>query len=859
LPTSVEARLTIDPAADTFRGAIDITGTLASRASRIWLHAQGLTIHSAVAVAGDERVALTAAVVGDDLLSLVPAAPLPAGAWVLSLQYEGRYVTDSTVGAYLQSEAGRRYVATKLEPVHARRVFPFFDEPDLKVPWRLTLDVPADLVAVANTPITSEEPTGATHKRVAFAPTKALPSYLLAFAVGPYDVVDAGKSRSGVPIRILTFAGAAPQAAWAARTSAKIVDVLEEWFGTPYPYEKLDMISTHAPGAMENAGLITYNQAYILHDPKEISQAERLAWLQVAGHEVAHHWFGNLVTPSWWDDLWLKEGFANWMELKVVAALERKLAAYFPGALGAELELVALRERALTSDQLASARRVHQPIAEGGDILTAFDSITYNKGASVIAMFERYVGADVFQRGVRDYLAAHRFGNATAADFLAAIGATASEDLIPAFSSFLDQVGAPLVSGEVRCPDSGVPQLHLTQQPYHLPTAAPPAASASPARWRIPVCAAYDRDGKRAVACATVANPAHVLPLPATACPRWVMLNATGRGYYRSLTSPAAVAALRELGWKHLTPAERLVVFNDVSALATSGHLEVGLAMSLVPRLLAEKHRFAAVALTARVRSTGELLPPAQQREYDAWIVETFGPMARSLGWMPRRGESLDTERLRRLLLAQVVWAGEPQLRKTAVDLASSWRALPSSVRSLVLGVAADASPAVFEQLLAAVVVEKDPAARQDLLLGLGAVGDEPRLRRALALLFDKSLPIGETMALLLGRSAMHRDVIADYFRQHHEPLLARLPGEGRTAQYAVVFARLCDAARRDEIAAYVRARFAAMTDGKRYVAQSLEHLDQCIAVRASRGPSASAWLSGRKVRRGVASRTGLR
>ncbi len=873
LPTSVEARLGIDPALETFSGAINITGTLTGRASRIWLHAHGLTIRSAVAVQGETRIPLAAAIVEGDLLSLVPSSPLSAGAWTLALQYEGRYEPIATIGAFKQTLEGRTYVSTQLAAIYARRVFPSFDEPDVKIPWQITLDVPVDLVAVSNTPVVSEEAIGPATKRVAFAVTRPLPSYLLAFGVGPYDVVPAGKTRRGVPVRIFASKGRGPEAAWAAATSAKIVDALEEWFGTPYPYEKLDMLGipvTSGFGAMENAGLITCAQRFLLADPRTMTQAQRYTWLSIAGHEVAHQWFGDLVTPAWWDDVWLNEGFARWMEPKVLAALESKLGASFPGKLGSELEPADTRERALTADQLSSARRVRQPIADASDIFTAFDRITYDKGASVLTMFERHVGPDVFQRGVRDYLAAHRYGNATSADFLTTISATAGQDLTPAFVSFLEQPGAPLVTGEVRCPDSGVPQLHLTQQPYMMPgvsgaraTPATPAASAPPPRWRIPVCAAYDRDGKRAVACATVVEATHVIPLPATACPRWVMLNASGLGYYRSGQPAAAVVALRELAWKQLTPIERSVVFSDVSALATSGDHEIGLAMSLVPKLVAEKNRFALTAAVERVRNTRELLPASDLPSYDAWVVDTFGPLARSLSWRPQKADRLDVEESRRQVLELVASAGEPTLRKAAVTEAAAWRALSPAMRAQVLAVAVDASPELFEQLLGAVVIEQSQAVRRDLLTALAAVGDEARLRSVLALLFEPRLDARETQQLLFEpRGALHRDVIAAYFREHHEPLMARLPGGGATAnaaRFAAIFTRVCDATRRDEIAAYVKRHFSAMPDGPRVVAQELERMDQCIAVKAAIGPSASAWLAGRKVRRGVASGTGLR
>jgi cytosol alanyl aminopeptidase len=862
VPTAVAVRLGIDPTAPGFTGAVEITGIVSERTARIWLHAHGLTVRSAQAIQGETRVALEATTAGVDLLSLRPVTPLPAGSWTLALQYEGRYEPVSTVGVFRQTVEDRQYVATQLESIFARRVFPSFDEPDVKVPWQLTLDVPIEQVAVANTPVVSETALDASHKRVVFAPTRPLPSYLIAFGVGPYDLVDAGKTRSGVPVRIIVFKGKGGEAQWAAQTSAKIVDALEEWFGTPYPYEKLDMIAipvTAGFGAMENAGLITYAQRILLHDPKTITQVDRYRWLTTAGHEIAHQWFGDLVTMQWWDDIWLNEGFARWMEPKVVAALENKLGPQFSGALGAELSLVRTREQALGADSVVSARRVRQPISTAGDIFTAFDSITYDKGASILTMFEQYVGADVLQRGVRDYLAAHRHGNATSADFIAAIAATAGKELGPAVSSFLDQAGAPLVESTVLCgtADGGAARatLRLEQSRYLLP-GSPPPPGAMPS-WRIPVCVAYDRDGGRGELCTVLDERMEQLELPGRACPRWLMLNAGGHGYYRSKLQAgggaASYEALRDLGWKFLTPMERLVVFSDVSSLATSGDLEIGLSMSLVPKLLAEKNRGAVVTAIGRVEETRELLGGGELPAYDAWIVATFGPMARALTWKPRADDRLDAEVTRRDVLELAAWAGEPSLRKAAVaqSSAKAWRNVPAAMRELVWGVAADVSPQVFEQLLAAVVVEPNADVRGDLLSALSSVGDEPRLRSVLGLLFEPRIDPREAMRLLFsGRTPLQRNAIATYFLQHLEPLLARLPGgsaTGSASRFAFLFTRVCDATRREELAGIIQQHFGSMPDGQRVSAQAIERLDQCIAIRASRGPSASAWLAGQK------------
>jgi cytosol alanyl aminopeptidase len=850
LPTAVSAHLGIDPAAEGFTGAVEITGTLSERSARIWLHGRGLTLKRAVAVQGDARVELSFGNEGEELLWLRPAAPMAAGTWVLSIQYEGRYETVVTVGAIKQTVEHRSYITTQFESIFARRVFPCFDEPNVKVPWQLTLDVPVDNLAFANTPVASETALDATHKRVAFAPTKPLPSYLVAFGVGPFEIVDAGKTQSGAPVRVIALAGRAADAQWAAQTSAPIVNVLEDWFGMPYPYEKLDMLTIPVSsgfGAMENPGLITYAGRLILHDPKTITKAQRFAWVDVAGHEVAHQWFGDLVTPMYWDDIWLNEGFARWMEPKVIAALEGKLPG-LEGKLGAAFMANQYREIALNADRTVNARRVRQAIESAGDIYSAFDGITYDKGASVLAMFEHAVGAETMQRGVRAYLAKHKHGNGTSSDFVAAISEAAGRDVATGFASFLDQAGAPLVQGELQCASGAAPSLHLTQQRFVVPGSAVPEAGKP---WSIPVCVAFDRDGKRAEACTSLDGASADLALEAKACPRWIMLNAGGYGYYRSGLPAPSYQAVRDLAWPSLTPVERFTVFTDASALAFTGQADVALPLSLVPKMLAEKHRFAvggAANLAERMRT---MVSVTKRPAYDAWIRATFGPMARSLGWAARRADSLDVEATRRTLLELVAWAGDAPVRAGAVALSKSWRAIDSAMREVAWGVAADSSPAIFDTFMDAVKVEPDADVRLDLLGALSQVRDEPRLRAVLALLFERSLDVRESQRLLFaGGDDPQRASVARYFQEHFDPLMKRLPAAGPTgsaARFSGLFTQLCDAARRDEIVGYVNEHFGDQPDARRVVTQNLERMDQCIAAKASLSPRVEAWLATKK------------
>jgi alanyl aminopeptidase len=841
LPTSYTATLAIDPALSGFDGTIAIAGNVSEPSSVIWLHGRHLKIEHAAAAQGGAETQLTATPHGDELLELRAAAPLAAGAWTLMINYTGEYDELNTAGAFKQTVRGAAYVYTQFESLYARRVFPCFDEPDSKVPWKLTLDVPDQLVAVSNTPAVHEQALGAGKKRVEFAVTKPLPTYLVAFGVGPFDVVDAGKTRSGTPVRIVTMRDRAPEAAWAARTSTKLIDLLEEFFGSPYPYEKMDMLAipvTVGFGAMENAGLITFTETLILLDPKHAAKGDEYGWIDVAAHELAHQWFGDLVTTAWWDDIWLNEGFATWAE--------RKISARFEPAWHDELSEVNLRNAALGDDGLVSARQIRQPIAVPDDIQNAFDGITYNKGASVLNMFEGYLGPDVFRRGVRDYLKQHAFGNATSTEFSAAISTAAGKDVNAAFATFLEQPGAPEITASLVCDAGQPPRVALGQRRY-VPPGAPAPAAGKP--WIVPVCVAFDRGGQRAETCTLLDAATGSIALDAPSCPRWMMPNVDGRGYFRNTYTLAQVTALRDLAWPQLKATERRVVFFDVSDAATLGKLPLPVALSFLPKLLAAGDRFSVRAALSIPRGVRDVVPDELRASYEGWMRRTFGAAARKAGLAPSDRDTLDIEEVRGALIDAVANVGrDPALTAEAIKLADKWRDLPPAIRGEVIALAAHASPAVFERLLKEVYTEQDRARRGEIVNALAGTRDVAQQRAALALILDPKLDIRDTQFMFFGANdEANRVVSQQFFKDHKDAVMKRLPPDSTTsgqAWLAYVFTSSCSPARRDEIAAYVTAEFTKLSGGERTIKQAIEGMDQCIARRALMEPGIRSWLA---------------
>ncbi len=830
--TGYTATLTIDPKKPTFNGHVVLAGTITEPTSVVWLHAKGLEF-STVTAPGTPTLTRH----GEDLIALRVDTPLQPGPWTVTFEYTGTLDPVNTTGAFVQKVAGASYVYTQLEALYARRVFPCIDEPDSKVPWQLTLEVPKGNLAVSNTPVRRETASGAM-QRFEFAKTKPLPSYLVAFGIGPFDVVEAGKTKSGVPVRIVTLRGRGPDAAYAAESTARVLDLLEAWFGTPYPYEKLDMLTiplTVGFGAMENAGLVTHAENIILFDPKTISWTQRSTYIRIVAHELAHQWFGDLVTMTWWDDLWLNEGFANW--------LQTKIAAQFEPSWRSELAAVSGRNEVLEIDSLVSARRVRQPIHKVEDIDAAFDGITYNKGAAVLAMFEGYVGADVFQRGVRDYVKSRAYGNATSADFVGAISAAANTDLAPAFASFIDQVGAPELDTKLVCDKAG-PRIELAQQRYIAPGSPVPAAQT----WNTPVCAAFDKGGKRATACTLLTRSTGTLALPTKTCPRWVVPNLDGRGYYRVRYTQRQAHALRDEAWPQLTTAEQLAVVSDIQASVHGRPL--ALALSFVPKLLAKPNRFTVTDALSVALAVDRRVPANLADKYAHYMRTTFGTGATKLGLVSSPKDALDDEATRLSLVSAVAWHGrDPDLIAKAIELIANWRDLPASVRSLVLQIAVDADANIASKVMREVRSERDRTRRDELYEALASQRDPKRYEAALELILDPALDPRESIVMLWGSSVESTRAVAERFlRVNEAKLLALLPTEsvtGMSFQFASVLSASCDAAKRDEAKAYALAHYGKLPGGEQMVVQVFEAMDQCIAKREVTAPQLRGWLGG--------------
>ena len=845
-PRGYAVRLVIDPSRTEFDGEIRIDLRINRPQKTLWLNGAGLTVRAASIEIAGERIELASIAGGDDFIGFTTSQPLPVGEAKLSVRYQGKIEGVDTRGLFRQEEGGEWYVVSQFEATNARRAFPCFDEPGWKTPWQLTLDVPRAQVTSSNTPVEKETQLSGGMKRVRFARTAPLPSYLIALAVGPFDVVDGGVAgKNKTPLRYFTPRGRSAEARYAKQVTPRLLELLEDYFGTPYPFEKLDSVSipqTVGFGAMENVGMITYASRLLLAKPYEETENFQRRYVSIAAHEIAHQWFGNLVTLAWWDDIWLNESFATWLAQKTLVRFEPRWDNGWYSAY--------TRSRAITLDRLMATRRVRNPVVAQGDIINAFDAISYEKGGHVLSMFEAALTPERFRDGVRLFMQRHRFGSATAEDFVAAL-AEASQgqaDTVTAFRAFVEQPGTPLVDVELDCTASR-PVLKLNQSRLK-----PLGSQASDnQQWLTPACFQYQEQVKQhnmlhskiSRVCGAIPNGASQLALSeAKICPIWVMGNAEGTGYYVTRYSQALLAKLNARA--HSLPAhESNALVSDAALMLESGLLSLDAALAIAEQFVnhpAPAVRHTVVDLLRGLRH--DWLDEVGRKRYERIMQKHIVPQALRLGWVEKPGEPSGTRDLRSALLPLAADRGaSAALRKEAATLAQKWLvkrdAVPGAIAEAALnsaGTFADAT--LFSAMESAAFSAKQPADRTLLLTALLKTRAPELRERALSLsLNDKVTGRDAHQAF---RSALEDDVnrfaALAYWRDHFDALRAKLPDE-TTPSMIVYSGRLCRIEERDAFMSFLSERSNEFPGGKQRYEQTLERINLCIAARPRNAP----------------------
>ena len=846
-PLSYALNLVIDPTAKDFSGNVAIKVDLQKPLQGFWLHGQGLSVDLASLTLSDGTI------IGADYqeseepgVSLVTLErKVGPGTGTLQFEFHAPF-NQSLDGLYQVKRDGSSYIVSQFEAIAARKAFPGFDEPRFKVPFDISVTAPKGDAVIANTPQTGATELDNGMVRYDFARTKPLPTYLLAFAVGPYDVNEWAAMPPNavrdypVPLRGVATKGNGGQLAYALENTAGIVATEEKYFGIPYPYAKLDLIAApdYAFGAMENPGAIVFTE-YLLLVGDEASLNQKRAYASVNAHELAHQWFGDLVTPKWWTDIWLNEAFATWMGNKTLGLwkpdgeFDRST---LRGALGA-----------MGQDALASTRKIHEPVTRNAEIWDAFDGITYRKGAGVLAMTESYVGEAAFQAGVREHMKRFAFKTATADDFFTSLGeGSGHPEIIASLRTFVDQPHAPRV--DVRLDqENGKTVLRLHQSTY-----APLGSTIKgDGRWNIPFCVSGQSAGAPFKTCMMMTKENETLALKGAQAPEYVMPNAGGAGYYRF--------TLDEAGWDKLIanadalPAsEALALRDSATAALRAGGMSGDQWFNVIEKLAAHP---AWDVVSAAVNSVANLQGQAFDWDDPAlatYVRQVFAPRYKAITGNSRGDVLLRTALKRHLALTghdpavrgPLVASAKKFIGMNGADEAASLA--PEDMGMAFAAAVQDEGEPFVEALRTLLEKERNPAVRGAALGALSATRDAAIASDLRDWAMGDVLTGREAMGLIGG--LMFGPLADDgwaWFTAHFDDVLSRMPDVRKSA--APNFASgFCDAGKRDAVKAFFTAQADKIPGYERSLAQTLEGISLCAAFKDAKGEELARALESR-------------
>ncbi|MGE0639378.1 MAG: M1 family metallopeptidase [Thermoanaerobaculia bacterium] len=839
-PVHMAVDLTLLPEQETFDGLVVLDVELLRPTRLLWLNGQRLEIGQSTLTVGGKSTPATFVDGGTDFVGFDFGREVAAGRATLEIAYRGKLDPVETEGLFRQKDGESWYAFSQFESTFARRAFPCFDEPAFRTPWKVTLHVRNGQKAYSNSPQIGERAEADDMKAVEFAETPPISSYLVAVAVGPFVAVDAGTAGLGsTPLRIIVPNGLEDRTSYAVEATGPIVEELEKYFGMPYPFPKLDSLAiphTVGFGAMENPGLITYVDSYLVFDPSEENLSRKQRYAETGAHEIAHQWFGDLVTMKWWDDIWLNEGFATWMAQKVVAGWKPEW--------GVDEEVASRRSEAMNSDSLPSSQPVRRPIADSGDIVSAFDGISYEKGGALLSMFEGWMGEEKFRSGIRGYLKKHSWGNATSDDLLAALAVEGGPAVARSFASFLDQPGFPVVSAALDCSGKGS-TVALAQRRY-VPLGS---AVSTDARWPVPLNVLYG-SGDRIESTRIVVDQAKQ-KAALEFCPEWIQLNDGGVGYYVTELEGPLFAAFAKRA-PSLPHREQIAFLDDISFLFGSGELQATQALGVIPSLAnSTNRRVYESVLDLALKVEDNYFDEKYRPNYERYLRKTFGDRARQLGFDPRPGESVDDTLLRPRVLRAVGDAGaDPALRAEARRRTEAFLADPKAVGSEMLPTvlrlaAVEGDVALFDRLVAAAEAQKDRRTRQQILRSLGAFRDPAAVEKALQMILSGKFDIREVAFIFFGLSGdrSSRETVLPWVEANYDKLLAAMP-EQYTAALSFTGVSFCDAAHRREIETFFGPRSAKLTSGTNNVERALDMIDVCIGRKATLGKGVEQFLA---------------
>ncbi len=802
--------------------------------SEITLNAVDIDFHDVTITAGGTKQKATVTPEKEkEMVVLGVEKPLAAGPATIHITYAGTLNSEMR-GFYLgKDDQGRKYAATQFESTDARRAYPSFDEPAYKATFDITAVAPKGMVAISNQKVVSDTADGDKHT-VRFATTPKMSSYLAALVVGNFEYVEG--EQDGIPIRVWATTGKKDMGKFALEAAQHILAYYDHYFGIKYPYGKLDLIGLpdFSAGAMENTACITFREVILLIDEKQGSVDLKKNIASVIAHEMAHQWFGDLVTMAWWDDIWLNEGFATWMESKPVEAWKPEW--------NVDLDDVSGTGGSLSVDSLANTRPIHQAAETPAEIQELFDGIAYGKTAAVLRMLEAYLGPETFRAGVNAYLQKHQYANASAVDFWDAQTKTSKKPVDQIMPTWVNQGGAPLVDVKTQCSGNST-SVALSQQRYYYDRTK--FDSPNEQLWQIPLCLKGSADST--AKCELLTKKEETFKL--NGCSTWVLANANAKGYYRVGFQPEAVHDLAKDAEAKLSPGEKIAVQNDIWASVRVGREPVGDYLAFAQGLKSDRNRAVMEDVLGRLDYIGEyLVSDGDRDQFRSWMRDYLTPAMKDVGWEPKSGDSDEQKTLRARLFNALGYDGrDPQALAEARKIADQALVDPSSVDHELAGgafrlAALNGDADFYDKLMTGLKSAKSPEIYYNDLFTLTEFTDPSLLQRTLDFAISPDVRSQDALQVIgsvLGNPA-GRQLAWDFIRQHW-PEMEKAGGPFASSSVVQATSVFCSPTMRDQVTEFFAAHKVAGSE--RTYNQSIERINSCIDLKSQQEPQLASWL----------------
>jgi aminopeptidase N len=838
VPESYTLRFTPDLTKNNFEGEETIRLNLLKTSPEIVLNAADIDFQDVmVSSGGSNQTAQVATDKAKETATFTVGKPLPAGAATIHIRYTG-ILNNEMRGFYIgKDDQGRKYAATQLEDTDARRMFPSFDEPVYKAAFDVTVVADQGLTVISNGKVLSDTPGPGNKHTVHFATSPRMSSYLVALVVGNFDYVEG--SADGIPIRIYASTGKKDLGSFALQAAEFNLHFYDQYFGIKYPYGKLDLVGLpdFSAGAMENTGCITFREVLLLLDEKNTGISLKKTVASVIAHEMAHQWFGDLVTMKWWDDKWLNEGFATWMSSKPVAVWQPDWAVNIDDTSDAV--------NSLDLDSLVNTHPIHQPAETQEQVIESDDAITYGKAAAVLRMLESYLGPETFRAGVIAYLKEYSYRDAASADFWIAEAETSKKPVDKIMSTWVDQPGAPLLTVKTTCSDNSQ-TIAFEQQRYFYDRTR--LEEGSPELWQIPVCI---RAGSSAASssqtCELITRRQQIFTLPG--CADWEFVNANALGYYRSGYESQVIRSMSIKLESALIPPERIMLLSDVVASVMVNREPIGDYLNLAEGLKSDRNDAVLGQLLPQLTYIGERLTnDADRVAYSRWVRQLLSPLAEEVGWAAKPGQRESLSALRANLLFSLAYVGQdPQTQALAHKLAEQALADPNSVNHEVAYAAFRVSASngdapLYDSIMADLRRAKTPEIYFRDVGALSRFRDPKLVERTLQFALSPDMRSQDSPYVI---SSVMQNPSAEKqawsFVQEQWPSIEKLGGPYAGAAIVQATGSFCDVGMRDEVKTFFTAH--PVSGAQRSLKQAMERMNYCVEMRTLQQEPLASWL----------------